>query len=180
MLDPTVGYLIDLGGAVLLAGAALHKFRRLDEFAASFAAYRVMSASWAGRSAWAVPVAELAIAAGLAAAGLHRTASLAAAALLGAYAGAIALNLARGRRELDCGCAPAGRRRPIGAWMIWRNLALAALLVLSSMPWSPRALQPVDALTLAGGLAAAAFLYLALDALAGEIAPKGAAMKGAP
>ena len=52
--------------------------------------------------------------------------------LLAIYTGAIASNLARGRREIDCGCFASSARVPLSPWLIARNLILiaaAALLV---------------------------------------------------
>ena len=57
-------------------------------------------------------------------------------ALLLTYAIAIAINLARGRRDLDCGCAGPNERRPIAAWMVWRNVGIAILLAAVLLPWS--------------------------------------------
>ncbi|HVC02540.1 MAG TPA: MauE/DoxX family redox-associated membrane protein [Steroidobacteraceae bacterium] len=179
MLDPAVGYLIDLGGAVLFAGAAGHKTRRFGEFVESFAAYRVVPARWAGAAAHAIPILELAVCAALLLPAEHARGALAASGLLIAYAAAIALNLARGRRELDCGCAGPGRRRPIAAWMVWRNLILALVLGIAASPWTARALEEVDYLTVAGGLTAVVLLYLAVDRLAADVAPKGIAVRGA-
>jgi len=62
-------------------------------------------------------------------------ASAAGAALLLAYAAAIAINLQRGRRDLACGCGGPHERRPIAAWMVWGNLLLAGLLGAVLLPW---------------------------------------------
>lgn len=180
MLDPAVGILIDLGGAALLASAAAHKLRRSAEFFAALTAYDLVPAFMARAVATALPLAEAAIAAALIVPAVHREASLAAAILLLGYAFAIAANLLRGRRDLDCGCAGPGHRRAIGAWMVWRNLALAAAFALAATRWRTRSFAAVDLLTVAAGLAAAALLYFAIDLLAGEIAPRGSAMRSAP
>ena len=50
--------------------------------------------------------------------------------LLALYAGAMAVNLARGRRDLDCGCAGPGVRRPVGEGLLIRNGALIAVWVI--------------------------------------------------
>lgn len=178
MLDPAVGTLIDLSGASLFASAAAHKTRRFGEFAESFAAYRVVPARWAGVAAHAVPILEVAVCAALLLPAEHARGTLAASGLLIAYAAAIALNLARGRRELDCGCAAPGRRRPIAAWMVWRNLTLAFILGSAASPWTARALEAADYLTVVGGLSAVVLLYLAVDRLAADVAPKGMAFRG--
>ncbi|NNM62431.1 MAG: methylamine utilization protein MauE [Steroidobacteraceae bacterium] len=178
MLDPTIGYLIDFCGAALLAGAAGHKWRRLGDFSESFAAYRLMPAAWAHGLARVIPILESAICVALILPWAHRGGALAAATLLSIYAVAIALNLARGRRELDCGCAGPGRRRPIGAWMVWRNLLFAALLAMAASPWSSRPLTAADLLTITAGLTVIALLDVSIEQLAAEIAPRGLAIRG--
>jgi hypothetical protein len=79
---------------------------------------------------------------------------------------AIALNLWRGRRTIDCGCGALGARQPISEWLLVRNavVAVAALLVLS-----PPAARPwlwIDWLTVAGGVAALACAWTAAHGLA--------------
>ena len=180
MLDPSPGILLVAALVLLFASAAWHKARALTEFTAVFVAYRMLPAAIGRRVAWLVPALEFAVAAGLPWAWSRPAAAIAGSALLIAYAGGIALNLARGRRDLDCGCAGPGDRRPIAGWMVGRNLLLIAALGLAAMPWSPRALIAVDALTIAGGLAVAVFLYTALDRLLGQVMPRAAALKGAP
>ena len=180
MLDPAVGTLINLGAASLLASAAVHKIRDFDRFSAVFAAYRIAPAGALRALAPLVPAAELSLALALPWPPTHRFAGLAAAALIGLYAAAIALNLARGRRDLDCGCGGPRDRRHIAAWMVWRNALIAALLIAAAMlPWSARALAGADVATLGGGLIAAIVLYRTLDRLMGEVMPKGLAIRGA-
>ncbi len=179
MLDPSPGILLVAALALLFASAAWHKARSVSEFTAVFVAYRVLPAAVSGRIAWAVPMLELAIAAALPWEPSRRAAAVAGIVLLIAYAGGIALNLARGRRDLDCGCAGAGNRRSIAGWMVWRNLLLAACLGVAAMPWSPRTLDAIDVLTIAGGLAVAVLLYLTLDRLLGQVMPRSAALRGA-
>ncbi|MEZ4217383.1 MAG: MauE/DoxX family redox-associated membrane protein [Myxococcota bacterium] len=88
--------------------------------------------------------------------------------LLGAYSAAIAANLARGRRDVDCGCLGPGRRQPIAPWMLARNAALA---LAAAWPWlapssAPRALGALDAATVAFALAALALLWTGAHAVA--------------
>ncbi len=177
MLDPAAGYLLVLCGALLFATAAVHKLRGLWLFTEAFVAYRVLPAAWARDLAWVVPCLELAIAAALALEPNHRAAVLAAIVLLLAYATGIAFNLARGRRDLDCGCGGYGNRRLIAPWMVWRNLIIAAALGIAALPWASRVAGPSDFLTVAGGLTVAAMLYLAADRLLGDIAPKALTMR---
>ena len=121
-----------------------------------------------------VPWAELLIALGMLMPVSRPAACMAAAALLLTYGGAIAVNLARGRRDLDCGCSLANGRRPIAGWMLVRNAMMACVAVVASLPWNPRSLALLDMMTILGGAAAAALLYASIDALLGRVVPAAA------
>jgi hypothetical protein len=172
MLDPTFGYLIVAGAALLLASAGIHKVRSLARFTEIFVAYRVLPSALGRRLAWLIPCLEVAIAIALLWEPSRRTAVIAAIAVLIAYASGVGLNLLRGRRDLDCGCGRARDRRAIAGWMVWRNLFLAAAIGSAALPWSPRALNSTDLLTVTGGLIVAVALYAAFDRLLGDVAPK--------
>ena len=178
MIDPALGSLFSVGLALLFATAAFHKFRDPDRFTLVLAAYRVIPEGPARRVAWSIPCAELAVALALLWPPARRWAALAAAGLLLLYAAGITLNLARHRRDLDCGCTAAGRRRPIAAWMVLRNLILALASAAAALPWTPRPLAGADLLTVAAGAAAAVALYAAVDRLLGEVAPRTALLRG--
>jgi len=164
--------------ALLFATAAWHKLRELEAFAAIFAAYRVLPHGWVRRIAWLIPCLELSIAAALPWEITRPWALMAAVGLLIAYAVGLGLNLARGRRELDCGCGTFGSRRSIARWMVWRNVALALIGAAAALPWASRPLNGADALTLIGGLVAIIALYVAVDQLLGEISPKTLRLSG--
>lgn len=176
LLDPAVGFLIVIAVALLFGLAAIHKLRNLALFAQLFAAYRILPETAARRLAWLIPCFELAIAAALALPMSRRAAVIAAVGLLAAYAAGLALNLARGRRDLDCGCTAAGSRRSIAPWMVWRNLFLILCLGIAALPWAARALGAGDVLTIAGGLMASTLLYAAIDRLFGDVSPRAMAL----
>jgi hypothetical protein len=179
MLDPAVGMLALACCGLLFASAALHKLRELTRFAEALRAYRVLPEG-AVRLAPLVPLAELMVGAGLALSATRLGAGLGGAALLVAYAAAIAVNLGRGRRDLACGCGGPDDARPIAPWMVTRNLLLALLLLASTLvPWKARPLLPVDALTVGGGVLVATLIYVSLDQLLGR-APKWSAVLRSP
>lgn len=164
--------------ALLFASAALHKVRNPAHFTEVLRAYRVLPEG-AVRGAPLVPAAELLVAAGLLPGATRFAAGLGGAALLATYAAAIAVNLARGRRDLACGCGGPDDARPIAPWMVARNLMLALLLLVSTLvPWNTRPLLPVDALTVGGGVMVATLLYVSLDQLLGRAATWTAAFRG--
>jgi hypothetical protein len=151
----------------------MHKLRDLPVFTENFAAYRVIPDALARRLAWLIPCLELGLAAALLPDFSRRIATASAAVMLIVYASGMGLNLLRGRQDLDCGCGTARDRRSIAAWMVWRNLLLAAALGVAALPWSGRPLSLTDAFTVAAGLVAAVVLYAAVDRLLGDVAPKG-------
>jgi len=175
MIDPAVGTLLAAAFALLFASAALHKLLDLEHFAEVVRAYAVvppvLSRLW-----WLVPLAELGVAAGLLASPAH--AAVAGTLLLVAYGGVIAINLHRGRHDLSCGCGGANERRPIAAWMVWRNMVLAAALSVLRLPWAPRPLGAVDLLTIMAGTLVAALLYMSADMLLARVAPRTALLRG--
>ncbi len=175
LLDPAIGFLIIIGIALLFAIAGIHKLRNLAVFTEVFVAYRVLPESAGRRLAWLIPCIELATAMALLWVPSRHSAIIAAMGLLFGYASGLGVNLARGRRELDCGCGTAGNRRSIAAWMIWRNLFLALALAIAAMPWVARPFDGFDFLTVMGGLTALVALYVAVDQLLGDVAPKALA-----
>jgi hypothetical protein len=178
MIDPAVGALLAAAFALLFAGAALHKFMDLGHFAGVFRAYRIVPPLLAPLAVL-VPLLELCVAAGLLLRGARPLACAGGALLLAIYAAAIAINLARGRRELTCGCGGPNDRRPIATWMVARNLLLAVLLAALLAPWGARPLGAADALTVGAGTLIAALLYMSIDALLARVAPRGAVLRSA-
>jgi hypothetical protein len=180
-LDPAFGYLIIVGIALLFASAAAQKLRAPGHFAEIFAGYRLLPDTVARRLAWLIPCVEIILAAALLAALLwepgRRMALTCAAAVLVAYASGLSVNLFRGRLDLDCGCGAAQDRRTLSAWMVWRNLLLASLLGIATLPWSARACGLTDLLTVMAGLLACATLYAAVDRLLGDVAPRAAMLR---
>jgi len=176
-LDPVFGALITISFAVLFAGAAVHKWRNLQTFEDAFAAYALLPQIPKLHLVWLVPLSETAVAVGLLARATRAGSAVAGALLLLGYAGAIALNLQRGRRDIACGCGGPDQRRPIAGWMAWRNLVLALLLGIAIWPWSGRAMSWMDGTTIAFGVAAAIVVYLCFDRL-GQVTARARALQG--
>jgi len=176
MIDPDIGALITAGAALLFLAASWQKWRSLAEFLEILGAYRVLPEFALPLMGRLIPALETAIGVALWIPNTRSIAALCGAALILAYAGGIAANLARGRLNLDCGCAAPGERRPIAGWMVARNILLGALLACATLPWS-RPLGVIDALTVVGGLVVLVFLYLTVDRLLGQVMPRGAALR---
>jgi Methylamine utilisation protein MauE len=147
-----------LAVALVFARAAAFKFRDMEAFADVLAAYRMLPLGVVEPAARILPALEVACALALLLPWTRSASDLAAAGLLIAFGLAMAVNLLRGRREIDCGCGDPSRRQPLAWSLVVRNLALAAALAAC-------ALSPAGAPSLGGwlvGAAAAAGLMLLL------------------
>ena len=177
MIDPVAAWLARLALAGVFASAALHKWRDLDAFAGAVAAHRLVPEATTRPLACALAACESAIAVALLVSASAPFAAGAAAALLALYTGAIAINLARGRRDIDCGCAGAAARQSLSGWLVLRNLLLAAALGATLAPASARVLGTFDLFTIALGAGALYALYAASNVLF-AYAPRTKALLG--
>jgi hypothetical protein len=177
-LDPAASWAASAALALVFGQAALHKLRDVRAFAAALAGYALLPAALVPLAAAQSIVAELLLMGTLVLPPLRGASAVAAVALLALYSAAIALNLARGRREIDCGCTGPALRQPLSGWLLARNAALAALAACAALPSDSRALGAADALPIAGGALALFALYAAANQLAAN-APASAALRAA-
>lgn len=159
---------LGLGGLFLLSGAK--KLADLAGFRATIDNYHLLPDALSPVAALLLPFAELGAGA-VALAGLLRQdlpGLLPAALLLFLYAGAMGVNVARGRTHVDCGCLGFGASRSTIGWsLVLRNMFLGALaLLLGILPVGGRALGMVDWISAAGALASGVIFYLAFDQIA--------------
>ncbi|MNT47762.1 Methylamine utilization protein MauE [compost metagenome] len=95
----------------------------------------------------------------------RHVAALAAAALLAGYAGAISINLWRGRRDIDCGCAGPEQAQPIRPVLLARNAVLVSLALVASFAPHSRDLGVFDSFVVIASAAVALLVYAAADGL---------------
>lgn len=164
-MDPVVAAILRGGLGVVLLTASAHKLRDIPAFRAAVAEYRLLPEAVAGLAAVLLVLVEVGAALALLVPIDARPAAALAAALLALYTSAIAINLARGRRDLDCGCAGPARRQPIGGALVARNLVLLAAALACALPIGPRALGWVDVATVVVAVATLALLYSAVEQL---------------
>jgi hypothetical protein len=160
-MDPVVDKTLRGALALLFLVAAAHKLRAPAAFQAHLADYRLFPGRATQGLAAAVVAGELATGLALLAASLRETAVAAALALLCTYSGAIALNLLRGRRDIDCGCSGPGIRQPLSPWLLARNALVAAIALACLAPLRARTLVWVDTVSVLGGVGVLAALYAA-------------------
>ena len=120
--------------AAVLLTSSFPKLRATHSFAASVQAYHLLPQRWVRPFALTLPWLELALGTMLLVGWQTRFAALASASLLLVFLVAMGLNLARGRKNLDCGCSGKKHAQKIGWKTIIRNLALI-LFALPVVIW---------------------------------------------
>ncbi len=164
-VDPALQLVVRAALSLLFAWAALHKLRDVAGFAAALAGYELVPPAWTVPAGVFLIAAEVGVASGVWLPRVAPVAALGAAGLLALYAGAIGVNLVRGRRDIDCGCAGPARRQPISGGLLVRNGALAVAALVGALPAAPRALLWVDGVTIVAAVAVLACLYAAAGGL---------------
>jgi uncharacterized membrane protein YphA (DoxX/SURF4 family) len=165
-VDPVLAWLARLALALLFAAAASHKLRDFRAFTATVRDYRILPGATAAAAALALVLLELGLAVALLLPAADPLGPLAALALLSLYSAAIAVNLARGRRDLDCGCLGPAHRQPLAPWLLVRNAVIClgpALLLLGDAATRPASW--IDGISLAGGVVLLALLWNAVHQL---------------
>lgn len=156
--DPMVTAACSAAAALVLLLSVMPKLRAFERFHAAFDAYRLLPAAWSRAAAVAFVAAEAGAALLLVAQPLQATSAVAGFAVVGLATAAVCINLARGRRDIRCGCGSDADSMPLSAGLVMRNLALLAVLATAaaSAATAPaRALAPLD-------FAGAGFCALAL------------------
>jgi hypothetical protein len=164
-VDPVPAHVVRGLVALVLLVACAHKLTAPRDYVATVRGYALVPDALASWVAAPIALAELCAGIGLLVADLQRNATLLAVALLVVYASAISINLLRGRRDIDCGCAGPGGRQALSGWLVLRNLLLAVALVATLAPVQTRALGPVDLLTITLGAGALYALYASSNLL---------------
>ena len=149
--------------ALVLFAAAWHKLAQAELFAAALQAYELVPVGAVIAVGRALPVVEAAIGIGVLVPLTRQPALMAFAALMLLYAGAMVVNLARGRRQIDCGCG--AESHPLSWALVLRNAVLAALALAVSGPTSQRGFEWLDGITLVAGVLAFYGVYLLFDEL---------------
>lgn len=163
MIDSAINLLIALAFAALFGSAALMKLRTPAIFIGTLADYRLIPRPLLSAAGALVIVLEAALTVGLLWPATREICSVIGAAVLLVYGAAIAINLLRGRHNIDCGCSL--KRRPIGRWMVVRNVLFAAALLTLTLPIALRPLGFGDVATVSAGLFVLALLHSSLDML---------------
>ena len=180
-----------IGAGIVFVEAGLAKLRHRELVPGVVANYRLLPESLVQPVATLLPVVELGVGLGLiasvlTASGLNagdlnvgdlnfgvtgggglRLFALPAAALLVVFAWAMAINIRRGRRAIDCGCGRSQLRQPLGWGLVVRNVVLALLVAIRALPGESASAVEIALALIAGiTLFAIILLFNALAALA--------------
>ncbi len=148
-----------LVGLVFLT-AAWGKSRHRLEFQGVVANYRLLPDALVVPFASALPPIEAVIGLLLPIGIFSPWSETAAAVLLTLFAGAMAVNIRRGRTDIDCGCFQSALKQTLGWTLVARNAGLVLLLGVAVLP-APR----VPAWALAEGLLAGGAAFVLLQSL---------------
>ena len=166
MVDPVPAAALRTALALLLATAAWHKLRAPAVFRQTLGDYRLLPPALVPLLSFGVPIIEIGVAVGLLAGA--PAAALFAAALFAVYGLAIGVNLARGRRHIDCGCTGPAARQTLSGWLVGRNAALVAAALVAALPVAARAWVWLDVFTAAAAVATLSLVWLAAERLLAE------------
>ncbi|MGI9204927.1 MAG: MauE/DoxX family redox-associated membrane protein [Woeseiaceae bacterium] len=169
MLDPLIAKAISIGLALMFLIAAYHKFAEGPEFRATLFDYQVLPPSLVPLAARVIPVVELLLGGSWLVSYYQQSlTAVGSAVLLGIYALAIGINLARGRLHIDCGCGFGGRldnEQFISGGLVFRNLILMVIALLTLLPVGARALGIADYVTLFAVVLVSILLFAAANQL---------------
>jgi hypothetical protein len=164
-IDPAVSWILALGLALMFGIGAAHKAKDWPRFQAVLQNFGLLPRPAVPAVGAIVIAAEIAAAAMLTLPTARPTGAVVGVALLAIYGAALVINLFKGHTRIDCGCLGFGRHDRIGWGTVLRNAILVALAGAVALPDSPRELVAVDALTIAGGVAALTLLAAAVATL---------------
>ncbi len=177
MLDPLIVKALSAGFGLLLLLAAVHKLSARHQFLATVKDYQLLPDSMAAGIAPVIPLLEIFLGCGWIFFFHPLWIAMGSAGLFSIYTGAIAINLARGRVHIGCGCGIAGSAegdQHLSSGLLVRNGVLILLALLATVPVSSRTLGIIDYATVVSVLLAATLLYIAANQLLNNGAAIGA------
>ena len=157
MLDPVIVYSLVGGFALLFALSALEKYQDMAAFQLKLENYQVIPAALASGMTNLVFMIEI-VATTLLLTPAYLYGVALSATLMLAYTAGIAINLARGRTHIDCGCL-GSQGEGISGYHLLRNGTLIILQLVCFIPMIERQLVWLDYSTIVLFLGASAASY---------------------
>ncbi|MEZ5490214.1 MAG: MauE/DoxX family redox-associated membrane protein [Gammaproteobacteria bacterium] len=163
MIDPLITLVISVSLALLFFMAARHKMSSLAEFEGQLAAYEILPAALVPTAARLLPIVEMAVVFLILIPMTRSFAAFLAVLLLSTYALAMAVNILRGRKDIDCGCG--GQPQVLSVWLVVRNVVLVLGSSLLLTPGAQRSVAWSDMPFLILMTAVLAMVYLLVEQL---------------
>ena len=163
MIDPLIVLIISASLALLFYMAARHKMSAPAQFKAQLAAYELLPEFILPAVSKMIPYVEMAIVFLILVPLTRPAAAVVAALLLTVYALAMAVNMLRGRANIDCGCG--GHPQLLSSWLLIRNAVIITGSCLLLAPVSDRAVVWIDSLFVVLMTALLAVVYQLVEQL---------------
>jgi uncharacterized membrane protein YphA (DoxX/SURF4 family) len=142
-ISPVLHWSVGLSLGLLWVTAAWSKLRDRGGLQQTLVSYQLLPPCLAPTLSRLLPCLEMLIGLGLLLPATRSIAALTTTALLLVYGLAMAINLLRGRFELECGCNP-GTDQLISWSLVLRNVVLGAASLMLLLPFARRPLQLSD------------------------------------
>ena len=175
-IDPAFRGLGAFALALIFGASATMKLRDLEMFEGSLANYQLAPLWLEKPLAFLIPILECAAAVALLITSTRAIAAMTLLALLTVFTAAIAINLARGRTNIDCGCFGPALRQELSGWLLLRNLFLMIMAAMVVLPPNGRAIETLDEVTIVLGAMTLVLLYASANFAIGN-APKTRALE---
>jgi uncharacterized membrane protein YphA (DoxX/SURF4 family) len=166
-VDPALSALALVLLAAVFAAAALAKLKEVEMFAGVVEQYDLLPRALVRPFAYALPVVELGATLALLLPASRAPAAALLILLLLGFAAAMAINLVRGRSEIDCGCFIGVQKQRISWTLVARNLVLAGFGLTLLADATGRQLAALDWFTIVAGAASLLLLHEAIGRLFG-------------
>lgn len=163
MIDPIISISAALVLSVIFASAASHKLKNPAWFRRQVQEYELMPSLLIPVTAIMLPIMEVVVALGLLWGDSRPYAAALCLLLVSLYALAIAINLLKGRKDIDCGCSGPAMRQPLQAGLLVRNFFLAVFALNALLPSFERSLGVHDFFIAIAAATVALLLYTAAD-----------------
>lgn len=163
MLDPLVSMVFSVSLALLFFMASRHKFESIPHFEAQLGAYQIVPKPLLPLVARVLPWIEMGVVFLLLIPATRIFAASVCVVLLVSYALAMAVNLYRGRTDIDCGCG--AKPQALSVWLLLRNSVLAFGALVIAIPTVDRGLMATDLVVVALFTATLAMAYMTMEEL---------------
>lgn len=177
VIDPVFVHLSTAFIAFLWISSSLPKLSSLAHHRLTVEGYGLLPAGLVSVFAFLQPALELALGLLILLPPARPAAAWGSLLLLALYSLAIGINLARGRRDIDCGCSGPAIHQELTEGLLLRNLALMVPCVLAALPVVPRALGWIDVTTLGLGVLGMILAHTAANLILAQ-APVSALIRG--